>query len=193
MKTGVENGKIVIKTDSVVAKKGEVISAELAGILTRLGIEPMDIGLGLKVAFENGQFYDAEILNIDIDQYKENIQTAHSNSMNLAVHVSYPNSETLPLLISKAYANSISLAVESLFITKETINLIFSKCQNQAFGLISKLPSEVIPKELNMNVEENVNTSVSSTNENDADKKTAEKKEDNVEENVAAGLGDLFG
>jgi len=53
IKAAIEGGKIVVKEDSVVAKKGEVISPEVANVLSRFGIEPMKIGFDLKVAFED--------------------------------------------------------------------------------------------------------------------------------------------
>jgi len=54
IKTGVEGGKIAIKADKVVCKEGEVISSALAGILTRLGVNPMEVGLDLVGIYENG-------------------------------------------------------------------------------------------------------------------------------------------
>src|SRR3989344_6758398 len=50
----VENGKIVVKKDSVVAKKGDVLSPEVAAVITKLGIQPMEIGLDLLVAWDQG-------------------------------------------------------------------------------------------------------------------------------------------
>ena len=54
IKAGIEGGKVTIKADAVVARKGDVINDKLAGILLRLGIEPMEIGLDLTAVYENG-------------------------------------------------------------------------------------------------------------------------------------------
>jgi len=35
----------------LVAKEGDIITGALAGILTRLGIEPMEVGLNIKAIF----------------------------------------------------------------------------------------------------------------------------------------------
>jgi len=45
IKTGVEQGKVAVKEDSLVAKKGEKIEPKVAEVLTRMGIEPMEVGL----------------------------------------------------------------------------------------------------------------------------------------------------
>ena len=63
IKTGVENGKIAIKEDCIVAKEGDEISQPLAEVLTRLEIEPMEIGLNLSAVYENG-----EILTKSVDK-----------------------------------------------------------------------------------------------------------------------------
>ncbi len=51
---GIEGGKIVIKKDKVLVKKGEVISAELAAVLPKLEILPMTVGMDLRAVFEEG-------------------------------------------------------------------------------------------------------------------------------------------
>ncbi|MBI2108408.1 50S ribosomal protein L10, partial [Candidatus Woesearchaeota archaeon] len=45
IKSGIEGGKIAIKEDTVVAKKGDKIKPKVAEILLRLGIQPMEVGL----------------------------------------------------------------------------------------------------------------------------------------------------
>src|SRR3989338_3340595 len=47
IKTSVEAGKVAVKEDSLVVKKGEKIKPKAAEVLTRLGIEPMEAGLDL--------------------------------------------------------------------------------------------------------------------------------------------------
>ena len=47
LKTGVEAGKVVIKQDAVVCKKGEIITQKTAEVLKRFSIEPIEIGLNI--------------------------------------------------------------------------------------------------------------------------------------------------
>src|SRR3989344_2663282 len=54
IKSGVEGGKVAIKEDSVVVKSGEKIKPKVAEILTRLGVQPMEVGLDLVAVYENG-------------------------------------------------------------------------------------------------------------------------------------------
>src|SRR3989338_9182951 len=65
IKTKVDAGKLVIITDTTVAKEGQVISAKLAEVLKRLDIKPMEIGLDLVAVWEDGLVFDAKQLHID--------------------------------------------------------------------------------------------------------------------------------
>src|SRR3989344_7504682 len=55
IKTGVEGGKVVIKQDSIIVKKGEKVSQKASEVLSRLGIQPMEVGLDLVAVYENGE------------------------------------------------------------------------------------------------------------------------------------------
>lgn len=111
----IQGPKIVIMSDSVVAKKGMPISDAAAKILTKLGIEPMEIGLNVISVFEKGTIYPGEILDIDDDKYTSLIQQAHLQAVNLAVFAEVFNNTTTPLIISKAAraANAINALVQS--------------------------------------------------------------------------------
>src|SRR3989344_6791860 len=45
LQTGVEGGKITIKKEKLIVRENEVIKPEIASILSKLGIEPIEIGL----------------------------------------------------------------------------------------------------------------------------------------------------
>ncbi len=73
IKSGITDGKVAVKEDSTVVKEGEVISAQVAGILTRLGIEPMEIGLNVNAVYEDGIIFDKKTLTIDETEYIHSI------------------------------------------------------------------------------------------------------------------------
>ncbi|MEM5814553.1 MAG: 50S ribosomal protein L10, partial [Candidatus Aenigmatarchaeota archaeon] len=61
----VEGGKIAVAKDSPVAKKGDVISPELASALSMLKLQPMEIGLDISALIENGTLYGKDALAVD--------------------------------------------------------------------------------------------------------------------------------
>src|SRR3989344_6071657 len=69
IKSGVEGGKVAIKEDSLVAKSGEKIKPKVAEILTRLGIQPMEVGLDLVAVYEKGLIYGRDVLSVDEKEY----------------------------------------------------------------------------------------------------------------------------
>lgn len=141
IKTGIEGGKIVIKQDGTVVRKGETISAELAGILARLGIEPMEIGLNLTAVYENGTVYTSDVLLIDETEYANKIATAYSDSLNLAVYVAYPTKETITILLGKVHHDSVAVAVSGGILTSETTQDIIRKAYLEMQSLSNILPA----------------------------------------------------
>lgn len=138
--TGIEGGKIAIKADKVVAKEGEEVSQKLAGILTRLGVEPMEIGLNLTALWENGAILRKDVLDIDEDAYINDIKTAASWAFNLAVNAAYPTSETMMPMLQKAHRDAYGLAIAQDVMTEETKELILAKAEAQASALKEKVP-----------------------------------------------------
>jgi large subunit ribosomal protein L10 len=132
IKSGIDNGKVVVKEDSLVVKEGETISTVLAGILTRLGIEPMEIGLDLIAVYEEGSIFKKDVLNIDEDEYLQNITTAHNWAFNLAMEAGVLTPETTELMLINAQRDAIALILSEAIETKEFIDQILAKAETQA-------------------------------------------------------------
>ena len=111
IKAGIEGGKIAIKADSVVAKEGDIISPALAEILTRLDIKPMEIGLNLVAAYENGDVFMKNVLAIDDAQFLADVSQCGSWAFNLAMFAAVPNKDTVEHLLAKAYRETRAVAV----------------------------------------------------------------------------------
>lgn len=147
IKSGVENGKIAIKEDREVAKEGDVIDGKLAALLTKLSIEPMEIGLDLVAAFEKGVIYDKKVLDIDEEQFIADIESAAMNSFKLAVQIAYPTKEVLTILIPKAFIESKALALEANIMCDAVAEELVQKAERQMNALNSQLDiKEEAPK-----------------------------------------------
>ncbi|HIH31075.1 TPA: 50S ribosomal protein L10 [Candidatus Woesearchaeota archaeon] len=132
IKAGIEAGKVIIKEDVHVAKKGDVIKPQLSSLLLRLGIEPMEIGLDLVAIYENGEILTKDVLDIDQDAFMLKLQTAASEALNLAVDIAYPSNDTIELLIAKAFNDSKCIAVERDILADLVIDKIIAKADAQA-------------------------------------------------------------
>jgi large subunit ribosomal protein L10 len=135
IKAGIEAGKIVIKDDAHVAKKGDIINDKLASLLLRLGIEPMEIGLNLVAAYENGDILTSDVLDIDDKVFVQKIQTAAAEAMNLAVDIAYASNDTIILLIQKSFRDSKAIAIESNILADAVVEQILAKADAQAAAM----------------------------------------------------------
>ncbi|HIH19642.1 TPA: 50S ribosomal protein L10 [Candidatus Micrarchaeota archaeon] len=111
----IQGTKVVIAKDTVVAKKGEAISEQVAKILGKLAIEPMESGIEVQAVLDNGLLYKSDVLNIDEAGMLAQLQQAHTQAVNLAVFAGIVNSTTVKLLIGKAarQATALEQLVES--------------------------------------------------------------------------------
>jgi len=131
----VEGEKISIRQDTVIVKEGEAISSEVAGILSKLEIKPMEIGLNLLAAWEDGYIYEKDILFRDLQEYIDHINQAYSNAFNLAFNAGYVTKDNIRLLLSKAHSEAMSLADEANIITKHNAPKIIGKASAHAKAL----------------------------------------------------------
>lgn len=99
---GVEEGKIAVKRDTVVAKKGASISKQLAGILRKLNIEPILVGLNIVAIYSNGEIFKKNVLALVGDFFISRLKEAYNQALNLSVYISYPTKENIWYLLSKA-------------------------------------------------------------------------------------------
>lgn len=148
LKTGVEDGKVAIKEDSTVAKEGDIIKPELASVMLRLGIEPMEIGLNLLAAYENGTIFDKKILAVDEQEYIDNLGTASRWAFNLAMFAGIPTKQTVEPMITKAFTNSKAVALESGFMADAVAEEMLAKAERQMMSVSSQVDIDAKMKEL---------------------------------------------
>jgi len=109
LKTEIKEGKVAIREDKLLVKQGEIISAKAADVLSKLGVEPMEIGLNLILTYEDGEFLFKDVLDIDEEEYTNKILICYRDSLNLAVEIGYVSKDTIEMLIRKAYTESNAL------------------------------------------------------------------------------------
>jgi large subunit ribosomal protein L10 len=131
IKTKVESGKLVIQSDKIVAKEGEQIKPALASMLARLGIQPMEIGIRINAAYDNGIIFERDVLEVDADYYVDKLKAAGAEAFGFALELGYVVPENIELLIRKAHTEGLSLALEAGFPAVDTIKLLLGKANAQ--------------------------------------------------------------
>ena len=123
----IKEGKVIIKANKVLVPAGEKISAELAQMLTRLEIFPIEIGMQLNAVFEDGDIFKPEVLDIDMDAFLTQIQQASSNAFGLALETGWTTTQTILPLLQKAHRNALSVALDQNIISKDTAPQLVQK------------------------------------------------------------------
>jgi large subunit ribosomal protein L10 len=134
----IEKGKVVLKKDTTIVKAGDHISREVAGMLTRLEIFPLEVGLSLRAVVDGDTFYPPDVLAIDLDAYRAALARSARAALGLAVELGYATPQTVPLLVTKAHRHAIGLALAAGFATPETIEPLFAKAMREA-AAVAKL------------------------------------------------------
>ena len=110
LKATIENGKVVIKAEKVLVPEGGVITQQQADLMAKFSLEPMEIGLNLVAAFENGLVYQKSVLAVDQKEYISNIQRIGLGAVALAIKIGYINKDTIKPMVRKAYVDTKALA-----------------------------------------------------------------------------------
>lgn len=194
----IDKGKIVVSKDHVVVEAGEVVSKQVASMLTRLDIQPMEVGIDLQAAYEEESVYTSDLLTIDEEKTLADVQSAFSQAFNLSVNAGIPTKETIVAIIQNANSKSVNLAMNASVLTSETTEPLIALANAKMLSLASAiadeegaLDEELIEKLSNVSVAAAV---VEETNQaDDEDEDEEEEKEEEAEEEAAAGLGALFG
>ena len=191
----IEQGKVVIKRDKVLVKKGDAIPREVALVLSKLEIFPITVGLDLRVAFEDGTLYAKDVLEVDDLEYLARVRLAAASALNLSVYAGYATAVSVRPLLAKAHTSALNLAVNSGVVNAETIKLMLAKASAQMMALASRAP-EALDEELKKAMSATPAATPRKDDEGDSGKKDDKDKKDEEkvsEEEAAAGLGALFG
>jgi len=139
--TRIESGSVWINKDTLVARKGEVISERLASVLSKLGIKPVEAGLIMKVAYDDGLIITEEQLRVDVDKTRQSIENAHADAFALSLSIAYPTLENIEMLVQIAHQEAYALAINAAVPTKETITDLIRKAHFEMLTLSSRLPT----------------------------------------------------
>src|SRR6266852_7292910 len=125
--TRIESGSIWVSKDTVVARKGDPISPKMASVLSKLGLKPMEAGLSLVSAFDNGTIMRSEDLTFDLPSYKNDFLMGINNALNLSTEAGYIVPENAPRILAKGMREALALAGEAGFLEAGTVEYVLKR------------------------------------------------------------------
>ena len=190
----IDKGKICVQKETVVVKAGEEVSKQVAATLSRMDINPMEVGIDLKAVYEEEAVYTSDILAIDEEQTLADVQNAFRNAFNLSVNAAIPTDETISTIITLAYTRAINVGVAGAIMTSETAEPIIGLAQAKMLAIASEVADApgAIDDELADKLS-NVAVAAVPVVEEVVEEEEEEEEEESSEEEAAAGLGALFG
>ncbi len=200
----IEEGSIRVLEDSTVLSADEEVSSDLANVLSELGIEPKEVGLDLRSVFAEGVLFEPEDLELDIDQYRTDIEVATARARNLAVNAGIPTTKTMPTLVSKATGEAKRLALQAGVEDPDVMPDLIRKADSQVRALATQIDdTEALPEELqdiespDPATEEPIDEQDTDATEDDADEQTTDDHEDDEDDeddgDGGGALGEMFG
>ena len=190
-------GSVHISKKVTAIEEGDVFDGDLGMMLDKLGIRPIEIGLILKGALDEGVWFLPSTLDIDRDQVRNEIIGAVASAFNLACNMSWASSLTTPTLVSLAAQRALSLAVETGWMSATSAPHLLAQAQARMLSLAASLDSSALDDELGSLLgavtTAAANSAEVSDNAEPANTEEEEAEEEEEEETAFGGLGDLFG
>ena len=137
--TRIEGGSVWVTQDTMVVKKGGVIPMNLANILSKLGIKPVEIGLTMKVVYDDGLIINEEQLRIDLEEFQRSLKEAHAYAFSLSLNAVYPLAENITQLLQMAHHEAYGLALNANLPTPDTIADLVRKAHVEMLSLKTRL------------------------------------------------------
>jgi len=194
--TRVQGGTVWIAKDTRVAKPGDVISADLAAMLQRLGIYPAEAGIEVEAVLEDGVLMPRESLKLDIDEYRSMIAEAFGNALALGSETALPAPEALERSLAKAFIRAVRLAAEAGLVLPGIEKDVIAWAVRKAYAIVYALgdrarelgiEAPALPVETRPAEEKGGEEKMEEAEEG------REERKELSEEELATGLGALFG
>jgi len=135
--TRIESGSVWVSKDTLVVRKGEEINERLAGVLSKLGIKAVELGISMRAVLDEGLMIGGDMLKIDVEGTRKSLEQSNGEAFALSLSIVYPTSENIRALLQTAHQKAIALSVGAAVPTKDTIGDLIRKANAEMASLSS--------------------------------------------------------
>jgi large subunit ribosomal protein L10 len=135
--TRIESGSVWVSKDTLVVRKGEEINERLAGVLSKLGIKAVELGISMRAVLDEGLMIGGDRLKIDVEETRKSLEQSNGEAFALSLSIVYPTSENIRALLQSAHQKAIALSVGAAVPTKDTIGDLIRKANAEMTSLNS--------------------------------------------------------
>ena len=133
--TRIQSGSVWVSKDTFVASKGDIINERISGVLAKLGIKAVELGLSMRAVLDNGLIIPGDALNIDLDETKNNLITSYNEAFALSLEIAYPTTENTAILLQTAHQKAFLLSLNAAIPNKANIADLIKKAHTEMLGL----------------------------------------------------------
>jgi len=137
--TRIETGSIWITKDTVIAKPGDVITPQLAAVLSKLNVRPVEAYVKAYAAICDGLVYTEELLSTTIEDIKSSVTASVENALKMALATLFPTPESINIMLMEAFFKAVSLGVRAEYYDENTVKIMLQTAKAVAEQLEKSL------------------------------------------------------
>jgi len=109
--TKISRGAIEILNEVHLIKPGDKVGNSEVALLNKLGIKPFSYGMKVQAVFDDGQLFDANMLDIKEEQLLAAFAACSSRVAALSLAIGYPTLASLPHLVNNTFRKLVALTL----------------------------------------------------------------------------------
>ena len=133
--TRIESGSVWVSKDTLVVRKGEAINERLAGVLSKLGIKAVELGISMRAVLDEGLMIEGDMLKIDVAATRNSVVQSNGEAFALSLSIAYPTKENINALLQTAHQKAFALSLSAAIPTKENIGDLIRKANAEMTSL----------------------------------------------------------
>ncbi|OAL55664.1 60S acidic ribosomal protein P0 [Pyrenochaeta sp. DS3sAY3a] len=121
--TKIARGTIEITSDLKLIEAGSKVGASEATLLNLLNISPFTYGMGIHQIYDNGQTFDASVLDIEESQLLKAFSSAIATIASISLAANFPTLPSVMHSVVNSYKKVLSVAIETDYEWEEITEL----------------------------------------------------------------------
>jgi len=111
----IAKGQVEIISDVHLIKVGQKVGSSEAALLAKLDIKPFQYGLTIKLVYDEGNLYEASVLDMTDEDIVAKFRNGIKNIAALSLAIGFPTVASVPHSLVRGFKNVLSIALATEF------------------------------------------------------------------------------
>lgn len=122
--TRIETGSIWITRDTVVAKPGDTVTPQLASVLSKLNMRPVEAFVKSYAAIYNDIIFTEELLSKTPEDTLREVYEGFGNALKASLATFFPTPGSLSIMLREAFSKAVTLGFKTQYYDEKTVKLV---------------------------------------------------------------------